>query len=271
MSDMIYKIPKNFDLSQTLDCGQAFRWTESDGVWSGVAHGKILTLKETDTEIILSCGDADYQNIWHNYFDLDCDYEKIKNELSEMNEILATAAEFAPGIRILRQEPWEALCSFIFSQNNNIKRIKKIVASFCENFGEDIGGIYAFPTAETISKLSEDELAPIKSGFRAKYILSAANMVASGEIDLNSLFTKDLTEAKNELMKIKGVGPKVADCVLLYGFHRTECFPLDVWMKRAMKVLFPENTPEDFGLNSGIAQQYIFHYSRMNPHLFEDK
>lgn len=268
---MNYVIPKKFDLTETLDCGQAFRWSETDGVWSGVAYGKLLKITEKNDTMIMSCTKEDYEKIWHNYFDLDCDYEKIKSELSSMNKILAEAAEFAPGIRILRQEPWEALCSFIFSQNNNIKRIKKIVASFCENFGENLGCAYTFPTAERVSQLTEEDLAPIKCGFRAKYILSAANMVANGEIDLNSLFTMNLDEARNELIRIKGVGPKVADCVLLYGFHRTECFPLDVWMKRAMNVLFPENTPEDFGVNSGIAQQYIFHYSRMNPHLFEEK
>ncbi len=264
-----YLLHKNFDLSQTLDCGQAFRWSESDGVWSGVAFGKLLKIKELEDKFSLSCTKSDYDNIWHNYFDLSTDYDRIKSELFSFSPVLKQAADFAPGIRLLKQEPWEALCSFIISQNNNIKRIKGIIEKLCENFGEDCGGYKSFPTAEKIATLSEDDLGVIKSGFRAKYILSAAEFVSSKKIDLNRLYTIPLEEARSELQKIKGVGPKVADCVLLYGFYRTECFPLDVWMKRAMAVLFPNNTPEDFGKNAGIAQQYIFHYSRMNPALFE--
>ncbi len=262
-------IPLNFDLAETLDCGQAFRWEENDSVWTGAAFGKILKLKADGDKLYLYCTEDEFNEIWSDYFDLKTDYQKIREELRLMHPVLCEAEKFAPGIRVLRQEPWEALCSFIISQNNNIKRIKKIVKSLCETFGEDLGGIYSFPSAETLAKLSEEDLAPIKSGFRAKYILSAAQMVSSGEIDLKSLYKLELNSARNELMKIKGVGPKVADCVLLYGFHRTECFPLDVWMNKAMKMLFPNNKPEDFGTNAGIAQQFIFHYSRMHPELFK--
>lgn len=262
-------IEKNFDLAQTLDCGQAFRWTEKDGVWTACVKSKVLKIKEVEDKIKLDCSQEDFENIWENYFDLKTDYQKIREELSALSPVLKQAADFAPGIHILSQDPWEALCSFIISQNNNIPRIKGIIAKLCENFGENLGETYSFPTAETIAKLSVDDLAPIKSGFRAKYILSAATAIANNEINIEKLYTMPLDEARKELMTIKGVGPKVADCVLLYGFHRTSCFPLDVWMKRAMETLFPENSPEDFGENAGIAQQYIFHYSRMNPKLFE--
>lgn len=266
-----YNIPANFNLDETLDCGQAFRWTKHENTWQGAAFGKVLNVYQDGENIVFDCNKEDFENIWREYFDLNTDYEKIKTELCEMNEVLKEAAQFAPGIRILKQEPWEALCSFIISQNNNIPRIKGIVARLCENFGDDLGGIYSFPSAEKIAKLNEDDLAVIRSGFRAKYILSAAKAISENTVDVKGLYTISLEDARKELMTIKGVGPKVADCVLLYGFHRTECFPLDVWMKRAMAMLFPNNTPEDFGTNAGIAQQYIFHYSRMNPHLFEDK
>ncbi|MFI3325925.1 MAG: DNA-3-methyladenine glycosylase [Clostridia bacterium] len=263
------EIEKNFDLAQTLDCGQAFRWTQKEDFWLGCVKNKVLKICEKDDKIILDCDENDFEKIWKNYFDLNTDYIKIRTELSELSPVLKQAADFAPGIHILCQDPWEALCSFIISQNNNIPRIKGIIWKLCENFGEDLGEIYSFPSAETVAKLSLDDLAPIKSGFRAKYILSAANAVLNQEIDMENLYTMPLDAARKELMKIKGVGPKVADCALLYGFHRTSCFPMDVWMKRAMETLFPNNSPEDFGENAGIAQQYIFHYSRMNPNLFE--
>ena len=159
---------------------------------------------------------------------------------------------------------------FIISQNNNIKRIKGIVERLCENFGEKLPeGEYTFPTAEKLSKLSVDDLAPIRAGFRNKYIIDSAQKVNSGEVNLNICYDLPYDEAQQELMKIKGVGTKVADCTLLFGFHRIEAFPLDVWMKRAMEKLFPTMSPKDFGEYAGIAQQYIFHYSRMNPEIFE--
>ena len=263
-----FTIQANFNLAQTLDCGQAFRWKEENGIWSAVAFGKVIEIKAQDDKFVLNCTKEDFEQIWREYFDIDTDYNKIKSEISKMHPVLKDAVTYAPGIRILKQEAWEALCSFILSQNNNIKRIKGIIDKLCENFGESVGKYKTFPSAEKIASLSEDDLAVIRSGFRAKYILSAATMVTNGEIDLNSLYTLPLEDAKKELMKIKGVGTKVADCVLLYGFYRTECFPLDVWMKRAMEVLLPEINPSDFGKNAGIAQQYIFHYSRMNSHLF---
>ncbi len=264
-------IDKTFDLAQTLDCGQAFRWVENDGYWSGVAYGKSLKLRELigDNKIEFLCSEDDFDNVWKKYFDLDTDYVKIRERLSSFHPRLKESIGFAPGINILRQDPWEALISFIISQNNNIPRIKGIIGRLCETYGEKVGEQYSFPCAKVISKLSEDDLAPLRSGFRAKYILSAANIVSNNDIDFMNLYTMPIEQAKKELMKIKGVGPKVTDCVLLYGFYRTECFPLDVWMKKAMETFFPELSPEDFGENAGIAQQYIFHYSRMNAHLFD--
>ena len=183
---------------------------------------------------------------------------------------MTSTAKYAPGIRILRQEPYEALCTFIISQNNNIKRIKGIVQRLCESYGEPLpNGQFAFPTALTMAQLSVDDLAPLRAGFRARYLCDAAKRVADGEVDLEYCRTAGYDDARAELMKITGVGVKVADCTLLFGLHRVEAFPIDVWMKRAMEKLFPDMTADDFGEYAGIAQQYIFHYSRMHPELFD--
>ncbi len=262
----------NFDLAQTLDCGQAFRWElRSDGSFTGVAMGKRLTLTlDGSTLTIDGIDENEYLNVWAEYFDLNRNYGEIGNTLSQLHPILREAYDYAPGIRILAQEPWEALCSFIISQNNNIPRIKLIIGRLCEAYGDEIeDSVYSFPCAEKLAGLSVDDLSPIKAGFRARYIIDAAQKVSGGEVDLDELKRAPLDEAKARLMTITGVGPKVADCTLLYGLHRLESFPLDVWMKRAMSRLFPELTPKDFGEYGGIAQQYIFHYSRMHPELFE--
>ena len=270
---MIIENIKDFDLAQTLDCGQAFRWREqADGSFKGVAHRKLVTFRKDGESIAIDgASEEDFNKIWKNYLDLDLDYGTIKTELSKLHPTLSQAAEFAPGIRILNQEPWEALCSFIISQNNNIPRIKGIVERLCQNFGEQIkGDFYTFPSAEKIAGMTPEDLAPIRSGFRARYIIDGAVKVAGGEIDLEKVRKMEIDEARKELMKITGVGVKVADCTLLYGLHRLDCFPLDVWMKRAMSTLFPDMKPSDFGEYGGIAQQYIFHYSRMHPELFDN-
>ncbi|MBQ2687908.1 MAG: DNA-3-methyladenine glycosylase 2 family protein [Clostridia bacterium] len=263
---------KDFELKDTLMCGQCFRFKENeDGSFWGVAFGKVITLIKTDDNLTLFTNEEDFQNIWRSYFDLDIDYTKIKEDLSKIHPTLAQAAKFAPGIRILRQEPFEALISFIISQNNNIKRISGIVERLCTLWGEEIAeGVFAFPTVDALSKLSAEDLAPIRAGFRARYIVDAVKKVKSGEVDLEKLNSLSFENAKAQLMKITGVGEKVAHCVLLYGLHRLEGFPMDVWMKRAMAVLFPDLSGEDFGEFAGIAQQYIFHYARLHPELFEN-
>lgn len=262
---------KDLDLGETLDCGQSFRWKRNDnGSFSGVAFNRAVTMDLIGTDLYIDNAPMEDYELWYNYLDLQLDYGKIRDSISNIHPVLKEASAYAPGIRILRQDPWEALCTFIISQNNNIKRIKGIVERLCENFGENLSdGEYTFPTAEKLSKLSVDDLAPIRAGFRNKYIIDGAQKVNSGEVNLNICYDLPYDEAQQELMKIKGVGTKVADCTLLFGFHRIEAFPLDVWMKRAMEKLFPTMSPKDFGEYAGIAQQYIFHYSRMNPEIFE--
>lgn len=255
----------NFDLAQTLDCGQAFRWSQNDsGIWHGIAYGKYIELYCQNGDIIINnSNEQDFNNIWRNYFDLDNDYSKIIKEVSA-NPTIAKAANYSSGIRLLNQEPWEALCSFIISQNNNIPRIKGIIERLCENFGKKIDGGYTFPSANDIAKLTVDDLAVIRSGFRAKYILDAAQKVACGEIDLTALMQTDYDTARQKIMTIKGVGPKVADCVLLYGLGHKNAFPRDVWINRALDQMFDGNIPECAKQYGGIVQQYIFHYIRNN-------
>lgn len=265
---------QDFNLAQTLECGQCFRWdAQTDGFYAGAAFGHKLQIAETDEGILLAgITEQEYLTLWRGYFDCDFDYGKVRNMLAQADPVLAQAAQYAPGMRILRQDPWEALVSFIISQNNNIPRIKGIVGRLCSLFGEprkELGELHEFPAAERLAELTEDDLAPLRSGFRAKYILSAAQKVASGEVDLEALRTLPMEQARQKLMTIHGVGPKVAECALLYGLHRLDAFPMDVWMKRAMAELFPGQRPEDFGEYAGIAQQYIFHYSRNHPELFE--
>lgn len=262
----------DLDLAQTLDCGQSFRWVDTGDGFRGIAFRREVTMRlEGDTLYIDKASEEDFENIWRSYLDLDLDYGKIREEIGNLHPVLREASSYAPGIRILRQEPWEALCTFIISQNNNIKRIKGIVERLCESFGDKISEGYAFPTAERLASLDRSEFAPLRAGFRDKYILDAAKKTASGEINLEACYTLPYDEARAELMKIKGVGVKVADCTLLFGMHRIEAFPVDVWMKRALEILFPGMTASDFGEYAGIAQQYIFHYSRMHPELFVAK
>ena len=263
-NDKIYiKNVANFDLEQTFDCGQAFRWSvDENGHWHGIAFGKRITVYTENGDIVITgSSQNDFENVWKNYLDLDRDYGKIIEYVSQ-DATVAKAADFCKGIRLLNQEPWEALCSFIISQNNNIPRIKGIVERLCENFGDKIDGGYTFPSADTIAKLSLDDLAAIRSGFRAKYILDAAQKVSSGEIDLYALKNIDYDSARKILMDIKGVGPKVADCVLLYGLSHKNAFPRDVWINRALDQMFDGNIPDCAKEYGGIVQQYIFHYIR---------
>ena len=259
---IIFEDISDLDLTETLLCGQCFRWRKmADGSFEGIVRGRCVRVFLDGSSLTID-GDDD-RALWKEYFDLSLDYRAVKDRLSETHPVMRDAMRYAPGIRILSQEPFEALITFIISQNNNIKRIEGIVLRLCENFGKEIAdGVYAFPTAERLASLSIDDLAPIRAGFRHKYIIDAAEKINSGEIDPDMLRTMPYEEARQKLMTIKGVGEKVADCALLYGLHRLDAFPGDVWMKRAMKELFDDMDPALFGEYAGIAQQYIFHYAR---------
>ena len=276
---IILKYLHDFNPVHTFMCGQCFRWDESDGGFIGIAHGRAVLVKQTengDVEIY-NTTKKDFDVIWCDYFDFNTDYGAIKNTLSS-DDSLKKAIKFGGGIRILNQEPFECLISFIISTQNSIPRIKKIIAKMSELFGEKIEfngkTYYAFPTCEALAQLNESDLAPLKVGYRAEYILDASKKVKNGEVDLNSLFDTDIQGARKELLKIKGVGPKVADCVLLFSLKKHGAFPIDVWIGRIMRSLYlGENatmkeilkfSSEKFSDYAGFAQQYLFYYAREN-------
>lgn len=254
---------KCLDIGLCTDCGQAFRWTKKEnGIFHGVAMGKSVDIEQTEKGIVFKNTDKEsFETVWMPYFDLSRDYEKICARFDDAH-LQKACTEFY-GIRILKQDEWEALCSFIISQNNNIPRIKGIIARFCENFGERINETdYTFPSYEKTASLSIDDLAPLRAGFRSKYILDAARKLAQGEISIEKIKALPIEQARQELMKIKGVGAKVAECTLLYGFGRVEAFPVDVWVKRIMNELYENGLPPCTQGVEGIAQQYLFHWRR---------
>ena len=263
---------KCLDIELCIFCGQAFRWKKNnDNSFHGIVDGKVTDIEQTDSEIIFrNTSMEDFENLWKDYFDFDSDYENYCKILS-VDENIKKACDEYYGIRILHQKPWEALCSFIISQNNNIPRIMGIIDRLCENFGEKINdGNYAFPSYKSLENLSVDDFAPLRAGFRHKYIVDAVKKICSGEVDLEKIKDMPIEEARAELMKIKGVGAKVAECTLLYGFGRKEAFPVDVWVKKIMAEMYPDGLPECCRNIEGIAQQYLFHWRR-NSDLFKDK
>ena len=261
---MKLNIPE-FSLKDTLNCGQCFRWEElPDGSFRGIVGGRSISVRQLGDDVLLDGIDESETAFWRNYFDLDTDYCSLRSLFSK-DPTLKLACEKAGGIRLLQQDPWETLCSFIISQNNNIPRIKMIIGRLCEQFGEPVGNGFAFPTPQTLAECSVEDLAPLKAGFRAKYILDAARKIASGELDLGLLSEMPLEEARQQLMSIYGVGPKVAECALLYGFHRLDAFPVDTWIKKALARYYPDGFP-DFAQPKGVAQQFLFHYIRLEDH-----
>lgn len=255
--NLILKNVSSFDLSQTLDCGQAFRFIYDGEFWHGNALGVDLKMKQDGESItFFDMTKAEFTEKFYSYFTLDIDYDALKLRFQE-DENLKKAIDFAGGIRLLRQDKWECLCSFIISQNNNIPRIRGIINRLCEHFDK-------FPTANDLQSFAPDDLGFLRAGFRAKYIIDAAQKVACGEVRLSCLPDMDYEDAKAELMKIKGVGPKVADCVLLFSCEHFEAFPKDVWINRVMSEMYPQGLPECMGKYAGVAQQYLFHYIRNN-------
>ena len=254
----------DLDLDETLDCGQAFRWKKTESnyecTYTGYFLNDFLRISQIQKGkfIFHDTSEDDFLGKWMDYFDLNTDYSELKRQFSE-DETLSKACGFAGGIRLLRQDSWECLISFIISQNNNIPRIKGIIDRLCEHYGGD------FLAPQQLSVETTDTLSYLRSGFRAKYLADAAHRVNAGQTDLSAIAQMPIDEARNALKQILGVGPKVAECVLLYGMHRTEAFPIDVWIKRVLTKYYPNGFPEFAGKSAGIAQQYLFHYMRNLP------
>jgi len=261
------------DLAATFDCGQCFRFScdEESGVWSGVVRSKLWSFYIPEPGILRISGCSEEEA--RHFLMLDTDYESMGARFLEplngrAHEFMAAAIEKGRGIRILRQDPFETLCSFIISQNNNIPRIKKIVEDMSRELGEpftDENGVvrYAFPTPEALYEAGVDRIFALKTGFRAKYIYDVAEAVITKRIDFDSLWTIPSAEAVEQLKRLRGVGLKVASCALLFGYGRLDVFPVDIWIKRALADDFTEDfDPTVFGEYAGVAQQYIFYYKR---------
>lgn len=269
---------RDFEPKHVFECGQSFRWDrENDGSYTGIAMGKVANVKREGADIFIRNTDIDeFNEIWYGYFDLDRDYEKIKSELSSDDDMLKKATKFGDGIRILNQDEWETLISFIISANNRIPMIKRSVSRICERWGKPLSyndrTYYTFPEIEKLAGAGIDELEQCGVGFRAKYIKETALMVQNGDVNLYELKNAGYDKARAELIKLAGVGPKVADCVLLFSMDYSEAFPVDVWVKRIMQQFYlaPDVSlakiekygQSKFGKLAGFAQQYLFYYIR---------
>lgn len=270
---------KDFNLKHIFDCGQCFRFNEIDeNTYFGIAKNKALKISQSgDTVILYDTDQEDWNNIWFDFFDLSRDYGKIKQTLAS-DSIMEEAITYGDGIRILNQDLWEAVISFIISASNNIPRIKGIIERFCTEFGEKISYMgntyYSFPNIETVSELSREDLSVIRAGYRDKYIIDAAQKFKSGKISEKLLRSMPAEQAKKELMTINGIGNKVSDCILLFGLQKTNSFPVDVWIKRIMEYCYFDREQSidiisgfavnKFGDLGGFAQQYLFFYAREN-------
>ena len=270
---------KDFNLHHIFDCGQCFRFNAvSENSYFGIAKNKALLISQNDDEVIFyDTTEDDFKNIWYDYFDLNRDYSEIKSRLSN-DPIMKEAVSYGDGIRILNQDLWEAVISFIITASNNIPRIKGIIERLCENFGKQISYMgktyYTFPDTDTIYSLSKEDLSVIRSGFRDKYIMDAADKFKSGTLTEEYIKSLSTPDAKKALMTINGVGNKVSDCILLFGLGRVDSFPVDVWIKRIMEYCYfdgEQSIPaisafaeKHFGDIGGFAQQYLFFYAREN-------
>lgn len=264
----------DFDLRHTFDCGQCFRFREeADGVFCGVAFGTLAVFSQKgDSVRIENVTREAFEREWSDFLDCGRDYAKIKSALG-CEPVMQEAISHGYGIRILQQDFFECLLSFILSQQNNIPKIKKAVEAFAERFGtrREYRGrsYYTFPTAEQVKDLKAEDLSFLKIGYRDTYIIDAIRKVNEGSVSREEILTLPYEQAKKALMRINGVGQKVADCVLLFSCGRFDAFPVDTWMKKAMLTLYgvkekeiPAYSEKKFGAYSGFAQQYLFYYAR---------
>lgn len=268
---------KNFNLRDIFECGQCFRWnTTKNNTYVGVAFGKVIEVKLIDKDLyIYNATKEEVENIWIDYFDLTMDYGIIKEELSK-DPLLAEAIEFGEGIRLLKQDPFELIISFIISANNRIPMIKRAIDRISQRWGEKIeykGNIYyTFPTIDRLRNATEEELKDCGVGFRGKYIKSTVESLNDNVI--NEMLVSNDDQCHKLLQKFSGIGPKVADCIMLFSMEKYSAFPVDVWVKRAMQhfylapdVSLPkirEFARDKFGKYAGFAQQYLFYYAREN-------
>ena len=282
--NLILKNVKSFNLTHIFECGQCFRWNENEnGSYTGVVKSNVINIKKINEDIyVKSFGEDDLEELFQNYFDMKRDYDKIKNKLRKIDEHMQKSILYGEGIRLLNQDLWETIISFIISANNNIPRIKGIIERISKTYGNKIvwneQEYYTFPTPEQLGKASVKDLRNIGLGFRDVRVFETTQKVLNNEIDLHKLHAELDTEiVREKLLKLPGVGPKVADCILLFStLKRFNVFPIDVWVRRVMNELYIKNEDETkvdkklilgvanekFGDLCGIAQQYLFYWKR---------
>ncbi len=260
----------NFDIALTANSGQCFRFQKIDEIhYSIIARQTHLMIQTLDNDrFLLDCDEKSYQEIWHDYFDMDRDYLSIMKAAPPDDAFLQEALRHTKGLRILQQEPWECLISFIISQRKNIPAIKGCVEALSRRFGEPIGDdLFAFPTPEAIAASSIEELNTCSLGYRSNYILKTARMVASRQADLDDFGRLSDPELKEALLRFPGVGIKVADCVMLFAYARTKAFPRDVWINRVIDKHYDGQSPAEYlGPHAGILQQCMFCYIRSSQY-----
>lgn len=282
---LVLKNIDSFKLEDIFECGQCFRWDkQEDGSYIGVIKNGVLKVSKQGKSVAFEgVLEGDINSIVYDYFDLETNYNDFKDRLSKIDDNMKRSIEFGNGIRILNQDLWEMVISFIISANNNIPRIKGIINRISEKVGQkvtwNVKDYFLFPSPEELSKLSVADLRALGTGFRDKRIYNTTQMIINKEFNLDSLIKiKSTEEIRNELLKLDGVGEKVADCILLFALHRFDTFPVDVWVRRVMNVLYIHNEDEAkvnkkqirevayslFGEIEGIAQQYLFYWAREN-------
>ena len=279
----ILKNQDSFELKDIFECGQCFRWNEQiDKSYTGVIKDGVINVKkDANTITFKGLCSKDIKEVVEYYFDLNRDYKKMKNQLSNIDKYLKASIEYGNGIRILNQNLWETIISFIISANNNIPRIKGIIEKISKKYGTEIEWnekkYYTFPTHEQLSQATVEDLRALGTGFRDVRIYETTRKVLRGEVNLNEIVKKDTITARDELLTLSGVGPKVADCILLFStLKRFDVFPIDVWVRRVMNELYIKNEDENkvskkeimkiaeqkFGAIQGLAQQYLFYWKR---------
>lgn len=282
MNKIILKGQTSFVPSHIFECGQAFRWKKLDEeAYRFIFRDMVLEARATDDAIEIIGDFRDEKDIL-NYFDLNTDYDTIKNMLSANDEVIRKAIDFGGGMRILKQDPFEAYISFIISANNQIKNIKNTIKKLSQMYGEKLNNpfdeeeYYAFPSPAALSSAKPEDIKEhARAGFRSERIVIASKMVQEGIIDFEELKERSVDDIRKTLLEVPGIGEKVFQCILLFGLGRTDSFPVDVWVKRVMeelyyggeernKKLIQEDGMRRFGDLSGYAQQYLFYYMREN-------
>lgn len=257
---------QDFDIQKIADSGQCFRLTaETPGQYVLRAQGHVLRIGSLPDGARLFCTKAEYRAFWKNYFDMDNDYHHFRAAIPPSDGYLTAAAAYGRGIRILRQDPWETLVTFLISQRKNIPAIRRAVETLCYRYGNPLpgGDGFDFPTPDRLAALSEVELRACSLGYRANYLLEAARMVQTGKLKRKELAGKDDASLLTSLQNVPGVGPKVAGCVALFGFHRLTGFPRDVWINRIIDLEYGGTFPlAQYAGFEGVIQQYLFFYAR---------